>query len=128
MTTPTLTWRDIDDVLGIPGWGLSVGYTVDSPREAGEPPSVWIHAATINTGHRVIDLTTRDLPNITQLEYAIAEDIEVDDAQAAFELSHPDRRDDGDYSFDRAEQNRHEREQDDGLPTFVDAMTRGMLV
>jgi hypothetical protein len=125
MSAPALTWRDIDDVLGIPGWGLRVGFTVE--REPGDAPSVSIHEAEINTGHRVIDLCSRDLPNVVQLEQMISEALDVEDSQASFELSHPDRRDDGDYSFDRANEKRHEREQDDALPTFVDAMTRGML-
>lgn len=108
MTTPTLTWRDIDDVLGIPGWGLRVGFTVE--REPGDAPTVWIHEAEINTGHRVIDLCARDLPNVAEIESRISEDLDVEDSQASFELAHPERRDD--YP---------------GLGMFVDSLTRSLL-
>ena len=91
-----LTWRVVDDILGVPGWTLSVGYTYDV--EPGDAPDVWIHAAEINTGLRVIPLAVGDLPNTPALEAIVAEQIEDELLRAAPEPRDP--RDDGDYSFD----------------------------
>ena len=93
-----LTWRVVDDILGVPGWTLSVGYTYDV--EPGDAPDVWIHAAEINTGLRVIPLAVGDLPNTPALESIVSEQIEDELLRAAPEPRDP--RDDGDYSFDRS--------------------------
>jgi hypothetical protein len=105
---PDLQWREIDDVLGVPGWALHVGYTYT--QEIGDAPDVWIHAGQIETGHQTIHLARADLPNVHQLEAVIAEQVEDENRQAALELSQPDPRDDGDYSFDLANERRHERD------------------
>ena len=91
-----LTWRVVDDILGVPGWTLSVGYTVSI--EPGDAPDVWIHAAEINTGPRVIALARTDLPNVTALEAIVSEQIEDEILRDAPEPR--DRRDDGDWSYD----------------------------
>jgi hypothetical protein len=103
MTTPKLTWRDVPDFLGVPGWGLSVGYTVT--REPGDAPEVTVREAEINTGHCVIKLCPRDFPNITDLEAILSDEIDGEDFEAAYDLSHPER---------------------EGLGLFVDAMTKGL--
>jgi len=91
-----LTWRVVDDILGVPGWTLSVGYTVDI--EPGDAPDVWIHAGEINTGLRVIALGRTDLPNVTALESIVSEQIEDEMLSEAPEPRDP--RDDGDYAYD----------------------------
>jgi len=116
----TLTWRQVDDVLGVPGWSLTVGFT--STREPGDAPDVWIHCAEINTGHSLIPLFRADLPNVTALEAIVAEAIEGEDRQSALELSHRDPRDDGDYSFDIENERRHERKYADHIGAMVHAL------
>lgn len=97
MTAPDLTWRVVDDILGVPGWELRVGYTYTI--EPGDAPEVWIHAAEITTPSRVIDLTVADLSNVAQLESIVSEQIEDELLRDAPEPRDP--RDDGDWSYDR---------------------------
>ena len=96
MAAPDLLWRVVYDILGVPGWELRVGYTYDV--EPGDAPDVWIHGAEINTGLRVIPLAAGDLPNVSQLESIVAEQVEDELRRAAPEPRDP--RDDGDYSYD----------------------------
>jgi hypothetical protein len=100
-----LQWKQIDDVVGVPGWTLHVGYSYS--QLVGDSPDVWIHAAQIETGHQTIQLARADLPNVHQLEAVVAEQVEDENRQAALELAQPDARDDGDYSFDIANERRY---------------------
>jgi hypothetical protein len=102
MTTPKLTWRDVPDFLGVPGWGLSAGYTVE--REPGDAPYVTVHALEINTGHSLWKASPLDFPNITDIEAILSEEIDGEDFSASYELAHPERE----------------------LSLFVDAMTKGL--
>jgi hypothetical protein len=103
MTDKTLTWRDVPDFLGVPGWGLSAGYVVT--KEPGDAPEVVVHALEINTGHQILKLSPLDFPNITDLESVISDEIDGEDFEAAYDLAHPER---------------------EGLGLFVDAMTKGL--
>jgi hypothetical protein len=100
-----LQWKQIDDVLGVPGWSLHVGYSYT--QEIGDAPDVWIHCAILETGKQSLQLNRLDLPNFHQLEAIVAEAVEDENRQAALELAQPDPRDDGDYSFDIANERRY---------------------
>ena len=85
-----LEWTDVDDVLGVPGWGLRVGYTYYT--EPGDAPVVTIHRIEINTGQRVLEMQINEFPNLSDLESVVSEMVETDQHEAAYELSHPERK------------------------------------
>lgn len=91
-----LKWHESDDYPN--GWAVNVGYTVEFDDGAA---SVWIHRAELNTGQRVIELQLNEIDQ-PALEAEIAEIEEVQRAEDAHALSHPDRRDDGDWAYDRS--------------------------
>ena len=89
MTDKNLTWREVPDITGIPGWSRHVGFTVT--KEPGDAPAVTIWAARLETGNQTFQLNRQSLPNVVELEAIVSEEIEGEDHQAALELSQPDR-------------------------------------
>ena len=88
-TDDGLRWEDIDD-LGVPGWCIQCGFTVD--REPGDAPSVWIHKLELNTGQRSIPLALNEV-DVNAFEAELSERVEIEDRMAAEHLA----RDPGDF-------------------------------
>ena len=92
----TLQWDEFDD-LGVPGWSLHMGYTVE--REPGDAPSVWIHRAVLNTGQREIELALNEI-SVRVFEAEISERVEAADKMQAAYLSRRDADDQGDWLYE----------------------------